>query len=73
MYHAKDRHLMTPKSEISGWHGGGDNSLTRLVDQADPHDRRLCPALLRVQLLRAHRQPARRDHRDPPPAQEVEF
>jgi nitrate reductase alpha subunit len=31
MYHAKDRHLMTPKSEISGWHGGGDNSLTRVV------------------------------------------
>jgi len=31
MYHAKDRHLMTPKTEISGWHGGGDNSLTRLV------------------------------------------
>ncbi len=31
MYHAKDRHLMTPRSEISGWHGGGDNSLTRLV------------------------------------------
>ncbi|HEY7174345.1 MAG TPA: molybdopterin-dependent oxidoreductase, partial [Micromonosporaceae bacterium] len=29
MYHAKDRHLMTPKSEVSGWHGGGDNSLTR--------------------------------------------
>ena len=31
MYHAKDRHLMTPKSEVSGWHGGADNSLTRLV------------------------------------------
>jgi nitrate reductase alpha subunit len=31
MYHAKDRHLLTPKSEISGWHGGGDNSLTRVV------------------------------------------
>jgi nitrate reductase alpha subunit len=31
MYHAKDRHLLTPKSEISGWHGGSDNSLTRLV------------------------------------------
>ena len=31
MYHAKDRHLMTPKSEISGWHGGGDNSLTRVT------------------------------------------
>lgn len=31
MYHAKDRHLMTPRSEISGWGGGSDNSLTRLV------------------------------------------
>ncbi len=31
MYHAKDRHLLTPKSEISGWHGGSDNSLTRVV------------------------------------------
>ncbi len=31
MYHAKDRHLMTPKSEISDWHGGGDNSLTRIM------------------------------------------
>nr|WP_245666657.1 nitrate reductase subunit alpha [Actinomadura latina] len=31
MYHAMDRHLMTPKSELSGWHGGSDNSLTRLV------------------------------------------
>jgi nitrate reductase alpha subunit len=31
MYHAKDRHLMTPKSEESGWSGGSDNSLTRLV------------------------------------------
>src|SRR5690625_2918036 len=31
MHHAKDRHVMTPKSEISGWHGGGDNALTRLV------------------------------------------
>jgi nitrate reductase / nitrite oxidoreductase, alpha subunit len=31
MYHAKDRHLMTPKSEVSSWHGGSDNSLTRLV------------------------------------------
>ncbi|MEZ0367436.1 hypothetical protein ACAG26_27615, partial [Mycobacterium sp. pUA109] len=26
-----DRHLMTPKSEVSGLHGGGHNSLTRLV------------------------------------------
>ncbi|GII82692.1 nitrate reductase subunit alpha [Sphaerisporangium siamense] len=31
MYHAKDRQIMTPYSEISGWHGGSDNSLTRLI------------------------------------------
>ena len=31
MYHAKDRHLLTPKSEISGWQGGSDNSLTRIT------------------------------------------
>jgi nitrate reductase / nitrite oxidoreductase, alpha subunit len=31
MYHAMDRHLQTPKSEVSGWHGGSDNSLTRLA------------------------------------------
>ncbi len=31
MYHAKDRQVMTPHSEISGWQGGSDNSLTRLV------------------------------------------
>lgn len=31
MYHAKDRHLETPRSEVSGHRGGTDNSLTRLV------------------------------------------
>ena len=31
MYHAKDRHLQVPISEISGKRGGTDNSLTRLV------------------------------------------
>ncbi|MEU1882556.1 nitrate reductase subunit alpha [Streptosporangium sp. NPDC020072] len=31
MYHAKDRNLMTPHSEISGWPGGADNSLTRVI------------------------------------------
>jgi len=31
MYHAMDRHVMTPKTEVSEYHGGGDNSLTRLV------------------------------------------
>ncbi|HEX5466095.1 MAG TPA: nitrate reductase subunit alpha [Candidatus Limnocylindrales bacterium] len=31
MYHAKDRHVGVPLSEISGKRGGTDNSLTRLV------------------------------------------
>ena len=36
------------------------------ADQAQPPDRRLRPAVLRVQLPRPDRQPARRGHRDPP-------
>ncbi|PKV99889.1 respiratory nitrate reductase alpha subunit apoprotein [Amycolatopsis echigonensis] len=31
MYHTMDRHLNVPKTEVSGRHGGGDNSLTRLL------------------------------------------
>ncbi|HKN98191.1 MAG TPA: nitrate reductase subunit alpha [Pseudonocardiaceae bacterium] len=31
MYHTMDRHLNVPKTERSGRHGGGDNSLTRLL------------------------------------------
>ena len=31
MYHAVDRHLEMPVSELSGLHGGTDNSLTRVV------------------------------------------
>ena len=31
MYHAKDRHLQVPVSEVTGKRGGTDNSLTRLV------------------------------------------
>jgi nitrate reductase alpha subunit len=31
MYHAVDRHLQMPVSELSGLHGGTDNSLTRVV------------------------------------------
>lgn len=31
MYHTMDRHLMTPVTEVSQLHGGGDNALTRLV------------------------------------------
>ncbi|HEX6501484.1 MAG TPA: nitrate reductase subunit alpha [Micromonosporaceae bacterium] len=31
MYHTIDRHLNVPKTELTGRHGGGDNSLTRLA------------------------------------------
>ena len=31
MYHAKDRHLNVPKTELKGNRGGTDNSLTRIV------------------------------------------
>nr|BFD81003.1 nitrate reductase subunit alpha [Streptomyces sp. Xyl84] len=31
MYHTIDRHLNVPRTETSGLHGGGDNSLTRLM------------------------------------------
>jgi nitrate reductase alpha subunit len=31
MYHAKDRHLNTPKTELLGNRGGTDNSLTRIT------------------------------------------
>jgi nitrate reductase alpha subunit len=31
MYHTIDRHLNVPKTEITGRHGGGDNSLTRVI------------------------------------------
>ncbi|HET9733114.1 MAG TPA: nitrate reductase subunit alpha [Acidimicrobiales bacterium] len=31
MYHAKDRHLDTPRTEMTGRHGGADNSLTRIT------------------------------------------
>jgi nitrate reductase alpha subunit len=31
MYHTLDRHLNVPRTEITGQHGGADNSLTRLL------------------------------------------
>ena len=31
LYHAKDRHLQTPPTEMTGRQGGTDNSLTRLL------------------------------------------
>jgi nitrate reductase alpha subunit len=31
LYHTIDRHLNVPKTELTGRHGGGDNSLTRVM------------------------------------------
>jgi nitrate reductase / nitrite oxidoreductase, alpha subunit len=64
MYHAQEKIVNTPGSNITGKRGGIHNSVTRAVTQADPHDRRLRPAVLRLQLLR-HRglQPRRVRHR----------
>ncbi len=60
MYHAQEKIVNTPGSEITGAArrhpqlGHADRS------QADPHDRRLRPAELRLQLLRHHRHESRR-------------
>ena len=73
MYHAQERVVNVPKSR--------DHRPARrhpqLADpddgQADPPDRRLRPAVVRVQLPRPDRQPARRGHGHPAPSQEVEY
>ena len=67
MYHAQDRLIDVPMAETSGKRGGIHNSLTRLLVKPTPPDRRLRPAVLRLQLPRPDRQPARRGHRHPPP------
>ena len=63
-YHSQDRHVNVPVSEISGARGGTDNSLTRIPIKPTPPDRRLRPALVELQLLRADGPAARpADHR----------
>jgi hypothetical protein len=44
MYHAQEKIVNTPGSQITGKRGGIHNSVTRTVPEAHPHDRRLCPA-----------------------------
>ena len=51
MYHAQEKIVNVPGSEITGQRGGIHNSVTRTVAEADPYDRRLRPAILRLQLL----------------------
>ena len=67
MYHAKDRTVDVPRTETSGLRGGIHNSLTRLMIKPTHLVGGYAQLSLRLQLPRAHRQPARRGHRDPPP------
>ncbi len=48
MYHAQEKIVNVPGAETTGTRGGIHNSVTRAVHQAHPHDRRLCPAGLRL-------------------------
>ena len=52
LYHSKDRHLNTPdRAEGQPRRHGERHDLDH--DEADPHDRRLRAALVRLQLLRS--------------------
>jgi len=62
MYHAKDRHIMTPKSRSRAGAGAATTRSRGLQLKPDAHDRRTRAVQLRLQLHRAHGQPARRDH-----------
>ena len=63
MYHAIDRHVGVPKSETSEDARRHAQLRDEHSHEADAPHRRLRAALLRVQLLRAMRHPARRGHR----------
>ena len=65
MYHAQEKIVNVPGSEMTGQRGGIHNSVTRIGAQADPHDRRLRPAVLRLQLLRHGRHQPRRIRHHP--------
>ena len=65
MYHAQDRLIDVPIAETLGKRGGHPQLADPPAGQAKPPDRRVRPADLRVQLPRAHGQPARRGHRHP--------
>ena len=63
MYHAKDRHLNVPLTELQGKRGGTDNSLTRIVMKPTHFVGGYAQLSFRLQLLRADRLAARRGHR----------
>ena len=63
MHHAQDRLIDVPLAETSGKRGGIHNSLTRLLVKPSHLIGGYAQLSLRLQLPRAHRQPARRGHR----------
>ena len=65
MHHAQDRLIDVPHRRDVGQARRHPQLADPDPGQAQPPDRRLRPAVLRLQLPRAHRQPARRGHRDP--------
>ena len=62
MYHAKDRHLNVPLTELQGNRGGTDNSLTRIVMKPTHFIGGYAQLSYCVQLLRPDRLAARRGH-----------
>ena len=67
MHHAQDRLIDVPDRRDVEEARRHPQLAHPAADQADPPDRRLRAAVLRVQLPRPDRQPARRGHRHPPP------
>ena len=66
MHHAQDRLIDVPLAETSGQARRHPQLADPAAGQAQPPHRRLRAAVLRLQLPRPHRQPARRGHRHPP-------
>ena len=67
MYHAQERVVDVPKARDVGPPRRHPQLADPAADQAEPPHRRVRPAVVRVQLPRPDRQPARRGHRHPPP------
>ena len=66
VYHAQERTIDVPLSETTGNRGGIHNSLTRLLVKPSHLVGGYAQHVVRVQLSRPDRQPARRGHRGPP-------
>ena len=67
VYHAQERVVNVPISQTSGKRGGIHNSLTRVLVKPSHLIGGYAPALVRLQLPRPDRQPARRGDGGPPP------